>query len=248
MEETIRSLKHAYCNWLRATTRAFPAMYTVGMITPSVKLYQPKPHGKQLHIILQKTLKEICIKYVMSSFPTRNYLLNKSKHMVPIKSSATMTLNTEMYVEKYNLKIYERNSTTILHLPVNGEHKRQQDLLVTAGGKTETSIWAAVLFVQREKRKKKKRLKEKHPPSGWCNEAVMAFPFDHGSTFLLALGVLSRWVHQNRAHVSAQTSDRKWHKQRHRNVAHGGFSERSQQQPLVIQCQDGNILIGERER
>lgn len=112
--------------------------------------------GNNSTLFYKQTLKEICIKYVMSSFPTRNYLLNKSKHMVPIKSSATMTLNTEMYVEKYNLKIYERNSTTILHLPVNGEHKRQQDLLVIAGGKTETSIWAAVLFVQREKRKKKK--------------------------------------------------------------------------------------------
>lgn len=64
MVETIRSLKHTYCNWLRATTRAFPTMDTVGMITPSVKLYQPQPNGKQLHIILQtnteRNLYKIC--------------------------------------------------------------------------------------------------------------------------------------------------------------------------------------------
>lgn len=53
MEETIRSLKHTYCNWLHATARTFPTMDTVGMITPSVKLYQPQPNGKQLRIILQ---------------------------------------------------------------------------------------------------------------------------------------------------------------------------------------------------
>lgn len=28
-------------------------MYTVGMNKPSVKLYQPKPNGKQVRIILQ---------------------------------------------------------------------------------------------------------------------------------------------------------------------------------------------------
>lgn len=31
-------------------------MYTVGMFMPSVKLYQPKPNGQQLHIISQASI------------------------------------------------------------------------------------------------------------------------------------------------------------------------------------------------
>lgn len=160
MEETIRSLRHTYCNWLRATTRASPAIYTVGMITPSVKWYQPKPHGKQLCIFIQ-TLKEICIKYVTSSFPTRNYPLNKSKHRVPIKSSATTTLSTveptdvckkKIYI--YNLEIYERNSATIVHLPawaikaarVAGHRRRKQKHINVSG---------CVVCAEREKEEKK---------------------------------------------------------------------------------------------
>ena len=58
------ALYNTYCNWLHATMRAFPTMYTVGMIMPSVKLYQPKPNGKQVCIILQtnteRNLYKIC--------------------------------------------------------------------------------------------------------------------------------------------------------------------------------------------
>lgn len=45
-------------------------MYTVGMFMPSVKLYQPKPNGKQLHIIPQAD--EICMKHVRSCFLPRS--------------------------------------------------------------------------------------------------------------------------------------------------------------------------------
>lgn len=79
--------------------------------------------GNNSALFYKQTLKEICIKHVMSSFLPRNYLLNKSKHTAAIKSSATMTLNTveARDVKKCNLEIYEKNLTTILHLPVKGE-------------------------------------------------------------------------------------------------------------------------------
>lgn len=49
--------------------------------------------GNNSTLFYKQTLKEICAKYVMSSFPTHNYLLNKSKHAVPIESPATVTVN-----------------------------------------------------------------------------------------------------------------------------------------------------------